>query len=140
MMKQVKSSNILHSNPILFYDGECGFCNRSVQFVLGAEKNQIIHFCPLQSNYAKKLLQKYEIEICYQTLYFYNHNLKDRSSAVLALVPFLKWYYQWLKLLWIVPKPFRDFVYDVIAKRRHKILKGYCMRLSEEQQSRFIDE
>lgn len=133
-----KLNNIRQYDTILFYDGDCGFCNRSVQFVLKAEKAPVIFFCALQSSQAKDFLSKRSIEINYQTLYFFHGKVRERSSAVLAMLPFFKWYYQWMNILWIVPKPLRDGFYNVIAKRRHRFMKGFCLVLTTNQRQRFI--
>jgi predicted DCC family thiol-disulfide oxidoreductase YuxK len=34
---------------IVFYDGECGFCNRTVAFVLKKQKGNAIYFTALQT-------------------------------------------------------------------------------------------
>jgi predicted DCC family thiol-disulfide oxidoreductase YuxK len=39
---------LLNKQPILLYDGDCGFCNKSIQFFLSREKNNQMHFDALQ--------------------------------------------------------------------------------------------
>lgn len=41
-------------DKILFYDGDCVFCNASVQFALKHRKKNSIYFSALQSELAKK--------------------------------------------------------------------------------------
>ena len=55
-------SEIAAYNPIVFYDGDCGFCNSSVQFILNKRKREF-YFLPLQSDQAKKILNANGIEI-----------------------------------------------------------------------------
>ncbi len=42
------------SDHIIFFDGECGFCNESVQFVLKRDKDKQFLFAPLQGETAKE--------------------------------------------------------------------------------------
>jgi predicted DCC family thiol-disulfide oxidoreductase YuxK len=44
------------SQTIIFYDGLCGLCDKSVQFILEKDKHEQFLFCALQSNYAREVL------------------------------------------------------------------------------------
>jgi len=41
---------------ILFYDGDCGLCTRSVKFLLGEDTGRILQFAPLQGETARDFL------------------------------------------------------------------------------------
>jgi predicted DCC family thiol-disulfide oxidoreductase YuxK len=40
--------------PVLLYDGLCGFCDRTVQFILARDAGGPMHFAPLQGDYARQ--------------------------------------------------------------------------------------
>ena len=114
-------------SPIVFFDGECGLCSRVVRFINRYEKKEVIIFSPLQSDFAIKVLANKNIKPDLNTFYFYsNDKITDRSSGVLKIIPFLKWYFSFLLIFWIVPKFIRDFFYNIIAKNRLKIYKDVC--------------
>ena len=46
------------TSKILFYDGDCGFCNKSVQFVLKYENRSEIYFSALQSDFSRDFFQQ----------------------------------------------------------------------------------
>jgi predicted DCC family thiol-disulfide oxidoreductase YuxK len=46
-------------HPILLYDGVCGFCNRTVQFVLRRDRAAIFRFAALQSPFAARVLARH---------------------------------------------------------------------------------
>ncbi|MBN4077542.1 DUF393 domain-containing protein [bacterium AH-315-C20] len=72
--------------PIIFYDGHCGFCHSSIQFVLDNRKRDF-YFCALQSNYAKKVLSENKIELKMDTIYYLNNGrLHDKSTAKYKIV------------------------------------------------------
>lgn len=128
-------------NKILFYDGECGFCNSSVQFVLKNRKVNDIYFATLQSNFAQRKLGEQGIEIKMDTLYYLKNNkIYSKSSAALQLTKELKFPYPLFLGFAIIPKFIRDYFYSGIAKRRHKIRAGYCMLPSENEKKLFLSD
>ena len=95
-------------NPIVFYDGDCGFCNSAVQFILDKKKREF-YFLALQSDTAKNLLANHNITINMDTIYMLKDGkLYDRSSAALQICKGLKGGYPLLFGIYIVPKFLRD--------------------------------
>jgi predicted DCC family thiol-disulfide oxidoreductase YuxK len=64
-----------------------------------------------------------------------------KSDATLRIVRYLPWWLQEARALWIVPRPFRDAIYDYVARNRYKWFgkKDSCMIPSQEQRGRFLD-
>lgn len=125
---------------IVFYDGDCGFCNRAVQLVIKSERKPVIYFSALQSDFAKKFFAENKSpEPNLNTFYFYtNYKLYSKSNGAFALIPFLKFPFILFNIFRIIPVCYRDRLYDAIAKRRQKIAKGYCFLPDEETRKRFI--
>lgn len=127
-------------DSIVFYDGDCGFCNSTVQLILKKRKREF-HFSALQSNFAKKELSQYGILIQIDTIYFTrNGKCFERSSAALQIAKGMKGLYPLLVGFYIIPRFIRDWVYNGIAKRRHRIAKGYCAIPKEEEKKFFIKD
>ena len=116
------------NSPTIFYDAACPLCSRVVRFILKHERNDDLLFSSLQGKYAKEFLSKkgvYEIDM--STFYFYNiDNLYSKSTAALRLLPYLKWYWSFLNVFWLIPRFIRDYFYRFIAKYRYKIFKVKC--------------
>ena len=75
----------------MFYDGECGVCSNSVQFILKNERDHELYFCPLQSPFAEDLLKEQGITINLDTVYVYaNGIIYDRSKAIQVVAKHLK--------------------------------------------------
>lgn len=125
---------------IVLYDGDCGFCNRSVAFVLKYQKSPKIHFAAIQSDFTKELFEaKGWEQPDLNTFYFIENGKKfERSTAGLKVINYLKLPVSILKFLWIVPRFVRDWGYDQIAKRRQRISKGFCVMPSPEERKQFI--
>lgn len=124
---------------ILFYDGDCGLCSSSVRFILKNESHERINFAALQSDFSSEFLCNFDIESSnLTTLYFYSNGIiYSKSRALFALLPFLKWYYSFFYLGFIIPRFILDFFYDSIAKNRKRLFSSTC-DLSGYSKSRFI--
>lgn len=124
---------------ILFYDGECGLCNRVVRWILKHEKSQDLFFVSLDSDFAKTFLANENIDLeKTNTLFFFKIGyLYSESDAALQIVDYLKWYWQCLKIAYVIPKVIRDKCYRVIAINRKRIPAKSC-DVSTANQKRFL--
>lgn len=109
--------------PVLFYDGDCPLCNRVVRFILDNERAPVLYFSAQQHQATLGWLAQHpEYAMNEDTVYYYNgRGLYARSSAVLRLIPILKWYWGFLYLGWLLPRWMRDKLYDFVAKRRKSL-------------------
>lgn len=126
---------------IILFDGECNFCNKSVQFIIKRDPKRKFKFASLQSDIGKKLLSKYNYPSNINSFVLIENNvLFFKSSAALRVYKNLKGAWKLLYILFIVPKPFRDFFYEIIAKNRNKLFpsKNNCMLLNQEDTKRFL--
>jgi len=128
------------NQQIVFFDGDCGFCNKTIQFVLRHEKGNSLRFSSLQSSFAQDFFKAKNFpEPDLSTFYFFDGSeLHERSTAALKLIPNLKWYCKPLSIGWFFPKKIRDTFYNFIAKRRSKLAKGFCLIPTLEERKRFF--
>ena len=70
---------------LIFYDGICSLCNRSIIFAFKHDKNDYFRVIQLQSKQTKKLLKKYpEFNIIkHQTSLFHYQMLQVKHMASL---------------------------------------------------------
>jgi predicted DCC family thiol-disulfide oxidoreductase YuxK len=136
-------------HPILLYDGVCALCNRFVQFILRRDRNAIFRFASLQSAFAVPILTRHGASpTALDTVFVVvNHELPDeyllsRSEAVLFVVKQLAgpWRAS-ASLLQLLPKFFRDAVYNAVARRRYRIFgrSEVCLLPRDQDRSRFLD-
>lgn len=126
---------------IVFFDGECGLCNRSVQFILNNEKFPELNFAPLQSDFTKLFFEQENesYPISMESIYFHDGSkFYTQSTAVLKISKFLKFPYSLLNILRLIPPFLRDPVYNFIAKRRNKWVNQSCVVPTQEQKKRFL--
>lgn len=126
---------------IFFYDGECGFCNKTVVFLLRKSARKQLFFCSLQSKFAEQFFSKANLpKPNYTAAYLWDVKIYKASSAVLRAVCYTKYPYKWLQILSFIPLPLRDLVYYLIAYFRKNILplNTKCDILNESERKQFI--
>ncbi|OFZ56617.1 MAG: hypothetical protein A3D92_10635 [Bacteroidetes bacterium RIFCSPHIGHO2_02_FULL_44_7] len=130
----------MEAKKVVFYDGDCGFCNHSVAFVLKRDKTKSIYFAPLQSAYCEELFRKNNWTTPdLSTFYFVeNGSLFQKSTAALKVARYFSFPYNLLRIAWIVPRFLRDWVYGQIAKRRLRLSKGFCVMPGPTERARFL--
>ena len=134
-------NEILKKQPILLFDGECGFCNKSIQFFLAREKNKAMHFAPLKSEIGKELQAYFEIEEKTDSVILIkDHSAYIKTCAILRVMPYMKGLWPIMVIFVVIPPFIRNAVYDVIAKRRMKFFGRVenCGLLPTEDKERFL--
>src|SRR5579864_1938173 len=145
-------------HPVLLYDGVCGLCNRSVQFILRHDHHGIFRFVPLQSRFADSVLARHGVHSAdLNTVYIlvdydpasFNTDKKEVGEALLArsdAVLFVMWQLggMWRVGAWIfglVPRAMREWGYRRVARNRYRIFGHYdsCPLPSETTRARFLD-
>ena len=125
-------------NPIIFYDGLCGLCDSSVQFIIKHDKKKEFRFSSLQSYYAENLLGEKAKQDSF--ILFIRGNVFDKSTAVLKVCKIIGGAFLLLYPLILIPKFIRDGVYGMIAKNRYRWFGKFdsCKIPSTEQRELFI--
>ena len=118
------TDNLIQENPIVFYDGECGFCSWSVRIIHKLDHSEEIYFAPLQGSTAERLLPETDrLEL--STLVYLKPNLaaEKRSTAVIEILRQISGILGFIAPIgYLMPKSWRDSMYDFVAKRRRQIL------------------
>ena len=133
------------NNPVLLYDGVCGLCNKSVQMILDHDKRKEMLFAALQSDYGKEVISRHpELEKVDSIVFVEQADAErvfTRSAAALRVASYLGGAWKLLLILRIIPRPVRDFFYNLCAKYRYKFFGKYdsCMLPAPDVRSRFLD-
>lgn len=128
-------------NNVILFDGECNFCDVSVQFIIKRDKNAIYKFAAIQSEVGQELLAKYCVPKGIDSLILLTEDkYYIKSSAALRICKNLNGVWKLFSLLLFVPTPIRDYFYGVVAKNRYKWFgkKDSCILPSNEVRKRFL--
>lgn len=142
------------THPVLLYDGVCGFCNWSVQFVLKRDRGGIFRFASLQSGLAQQVLARHgvnaaDLNAAYVALGYDPDRCDGTSETVLARSDAILFVARQLGGIWrvggvilgVLPRGLRDWAYSIFARYRYRLFGKYdaCPLPSAETRARFLD-
>ena len=108
--------------PILFYDGECGMCQKVVRFSIARDRSGSIKFAPINGVTWKSMMSD-QGDVALTTVYFLDsRGLCMRSTAICRLLGTFGGIWKCLGgLLWIIPRPLRNLGYRLVARNRYRL-------------------
>lgn len=126
---------------IILFDGDCNFCDKSVQFIIKRDPRGFYKFASLQSKIGQKLIKQHNIPANLDSFILVTDEKSyTKSSAALHVCKNLTGLWKTFYLLLIIPRPIRDFFYHIIANNRYKWFgkKDHCILPSPEIRKRFL--
>ncbi len=134
------------TNPVLLYDGVCGFCNRSVQTIIRHDRRGDMRFAALQSEYGRAIVSRHAQLQNVDSLVLVEQidgeeKVFIHSTGALRVAAYLGGWWKLCLIAYIIPRPVRDFVYRLFARYRYRLFGKYdtCPIPSPEVRSRFLD-
>lgn len=131
------------ATAILLFDGVCILCNGTVRFIINKDSKKRIKFAALQSIGGREIIKKIRLEANYlkSLVFIIGDKYYLKSDAVFQILSILGGVWKLFYVFKIIPKPIRDYIYDLIAKYRYKIFgrKENCMIPSKEIKQRFLE-
>ena len=165
-MNDSAHSEAEHRQPILFFDGVCGLCNRFVDFMLRTDSQHLFRYAPLQGETARRLLEMddqagdreagsvppgglepgaHELGDSQagdlRSFIFLDTDRRfEQSNAVLHALIRLGGAWRLIAVLYIFPRPVRDLVYRVVARNRYRWFgrRDACRMPTPEERGRFL--
>jgi predicted DCC family thiol-disulfide oxidoreductase YuxK len=132
-------------SPLLLYDGLCGFCDGTVQFILRRDPQGPLCFAPLQGETARAVLIGHPELLGVDSLILVigvgeDQRVVVRSEAVLHIAKYLGGVWSLATILRVIPRPLRDGAYAFFARRRYQLFGRYdtCPVPAPEVRERFL--
>ncbi|MEM6822517.1 MAG: DCC1-like thiol-disulfide oxidoreductase family protein [Verrucomicrobiota bacterium] len=114
-----------HGKHIVFFDGECFMCNRSMKFLLNIDQKKHLWFAPLQGETAKPIIERRDdLDGDLKSIVYIEHLGTEeeeaylRSTAVLLSLRRIGGVWRILSWATVIPAGIRDTVYDFVARNR----------------------
>jgi len=135
------------ANAVLLYDGACGLCASSVQFVLKHERRHELRFAPLQGTLASSVRSRHpELDQVDSMVWVEParagrpEHVHVRSEAVLRAAVYLGGLWRLAAVGWILPRVLRDALYDLVARHRHRLFGAeQCYLPPPDARARFLE-
>jgi len=108
--------------PIVFFDGVCGLCNQSVNFLIAIDRHKRLRYSPLQGETASRLLiasDRYDLK---SIVLLDERGASRRTTALVRTLIHIGGIWGWVgRLLWLVPLPLRNLGYHLVVRNRYRI-------------------
>jgi len=127
-------------NSYIIYDGNCGFCNKTVMFIAKNDKNNTFKFISSLSEFGIKLLLNHNIKgLEKTTIILVENEIYIKSIAIRNVLLKIPSYKIIGYLMFLFPKKISDYVYDLVSKNRKLIIKNnVCEIPNSEIRKKFI--
>jgi predicted DCC family thiol-disulfide oxidoreductase YuxK len=126
---------------LVIFDGVCNFCERSVQLILRHEARPELRFALVQSNTGARMARDlgFDPEDAKTFVIVERDRAYVRSAAAIRVARYLRWPWRALAVIWVIPRPLRDWAYDLVAANRYRWFgrKDSCMVPTPELMLRF---
>jgi predicted DCC family thiol-disulfide oxidoreductase YuxK len=133
---------------VLLYDGLCGFCDRTVQFILDHDRKGAISFAPLQGDFARGIFLRHpelrEVDsllLVESDAVTGQERVSLRSDGALRVAYHLGGLWRAAAIFRVVPRPVRDAAYDAFARIRYRVFGRLdaCRLPTGIERDRYID-
>lgn len=114
---------------IIIYDGDCGLCSETLQWILVKDKKDVFRYTTMNSSVALQLLKQFNLSqnLLNSIIVINRQNYYLKSNAIIVLLLNLDWKYQILAfVIKLIPQFISNALYDFIAKHRRNLLKQNC--------------
>ena len=128
--------------PVVFFDGLCGLCNHSVNWLLAHDPNRRLRFAPLQGTLAGRVVSPQLRDRLDTLVFLRNGSIYVRTAAVSRILMTLGGPWAALgALLWIIPSPLRDLGYRIVSRLRYRLFGKHdaCRLPSPAERAVFLD-
>lgn len=130
---------------IVVFDTDCILCSTWVRFLLRHERREVLLFASSRKPAGQALAAEYgflpeDLDMTY--LVVCDGQALTKSDASLVLLSELRAPWRWFTFLRLVPRSWRDLLYDVVARNRLKWFgeQQDCFLPTQEQRLRFLDD
>ena len=135
--------------PIILYDDTCGFCARSVQFVLAREGvRRDLQFARLEGPIAAELMARRPELKSGDSVIWYERGgsgqperVLVRYAAALRVAEYIGGFWGLVAALArLMPSAIGNAGYDFVARHRHRVAgRERCVTPTVDQRARFLD-
>ena len=136
------TDNLNHEASIVFFDGVCGLCNRTVNFLMARDTHARLKFAPLQGQIAEQLVPADVREKLDTFVFSDGGQLSYRSTAFVRILMRIGGFWSIVgAIMWVIPWPLRDVAYRMVSRVRYRLFgrSEACRLPTPEERLRFLE-
>ena len=138
-------TNLINENrKIVLYDGVCGLCIKSINFIRKRNSKKNLYFASLQSDYVKNNLENIDNNTLNLKTVIFIDGIKifTKSHAILMILKNMDGLYPGFKKIFnLIPRSILDSFYNLIVINRYRIFKkqNKCNLPNSKESFLFLD-
>ncbi len=132
-------TKFLEKYTIVMYDGNCGFCNTYIQFILDNKPSEKLRFIAQQSAKGLALIKQLQIQ-GHETsiIVIENKHYYQKATAIFKMMKYLGSSWRYLHCLSIIPSIITNTIYNIVSKYRYQLAPKQCRLITKEEQAFFL--
>jgi predicted DCC family thiol-disulfide oxidoreductase YuxK len=131
------------NEPVVLFDGMCNLCNGAVNLIIDRDPAARFRFASLQSQFGQRELRRLGLpdDVLETIVLLEDGQAWMRSTAALRIARRLGFPWVLAYSLIAVPRPVRDWAYDIVARNRFKWFgrRERCRVPTPEIKGRFVE-
>ncbi|GAB2883501.1 thiol-disulfide oxidoreductase DCC family protein [Microbulbifer echini] len=136
------------TEKIVLFDSQCNLCNGWSRLLLKYDKHYRFTLCRVQSPAGQYYLKKLGLpRHTFESVILLERNggalcQYHKSDAVLRITNDLGSYWRYIAFLRYIPRPVRNWLYDLVARNRYRWFgrRSSCLLPSAADKHRFLEE
>jgi len=116
----LKPKRTNQSQHIVLFDGVCGLCNTFIDFLLKEDREDVLHYAPLQGETAKQFVENIDPSNLQTVVFCSEGKTYIKSDAVIEIFQSMGGIWRLAIIFKVIPKSLRDTAYAYVAKNRLK--------------------
>ncbi len=110
-------------DSVILFDGCCGMCSRSARLISKLDRHRRFRFLSLRTEPGRELVRQCgeDPDDPHTLLLIEKNRCFRKSDAVLAIGGRIEGLHYFASALRMIPRPIRDWSYDIIARNRHRL-------------------
>lgn len=141
-MSSAHPPGLAPADRVVLFDGVCRLCSAWAQFLIRFDGQKRFKLATVQSPEGQALLSWFGMPTeQFDTMVLIEGNrVYRRSSAFVRVLLGLGLPFSLVAVVWVIPSPLRDWVYDRIALNRYRLFgkNDQCLLPTADHDSRFL--
>jgi predicted DCC family thiol-disulfide oxidoreductase YuxK len=129
---------------VVIFDGYCNFCSRSVLFIIRRDKKKYFSFAASQTQEGQHIIGQYGLGdmVQHSIVLIEQGDVYRKSTAALRIARQLGYGWRLIYVFMMIPRGFRDYIYDLIARSRYRLfgMSDRCFVPEPEIRERFLHD
>ncbi len=130
------------TDKVVLFDGKCVMCSSGAQALIRFDRRCLFKLGTVQSPEGQRILAWHGLPTESFDTFVLSEGprLYVRSTAYVRIVVRLQFPWNLASIIWVIPRPLRDWLYDKVAQNRFRFFRKreQCILLTPDHQARLL--